>query len=95
MALLARERAWKSGVGFLVDVVCADIFTVDLSRLNVVYVYPFPTIIDRLSEKIIAECSRGTRVLVHDYMLRGLSPVRSVEILDGEFHFHLVHLYII
>jgi hypothetical protein len=50
------EAAKKFGV------FCSDIFTIDFSRLSVIYVYPFPPIVPKLSEKIIAECSK-----VHGY----------------------------
>ncbi|MCS7114723.1 MAG: class I SAM-dependent methyltransferase [Nitrososphaerota archaeon] len=94
LAMLARWKAKNCGLGHLVDVVCADIFTLDLSRLNVIYVYPFPTIIGRLSEKIAAECRKGTRILVHDYPLEGLNPAKSVKIPEKNLHTHLIHLYI-
>lgn len=95
LAMLARRKAKNSGVGFLVDVVCADVFTVDLSMLNVIYVYPFPTIIDRLSEKIATECSKGTRIVIHDYPLKGLNLSKSIKIHEKGFHTHSIHLYIL
>jgi cyclopropane fatty-acyl-phospholipid synthase-like methyltransferase len=39
LALLARQRAKNAGVSSLVDVVCADMFTVDFSRFNIIYVF--------------------------------------------------------
>ncbi|MEM1566816.1 MAG: class I SAM-dependent methyltransferase [Candidatus Bathyarchaeia archaeon] len=91
---LARRKVKEFGVGSLVDVVCADLFTVDLSKLNVIYVYPFPTIIGMLSEKIVKECPKGARILVHDYPLEGLNPARSIQIREGGFHVHKIYLYI-
>jgi len=97
LALLAHRRAKDFGVGHLVDVVCADIFTLDFSRFNVIYVYTFPTILEKLSKKIIEECSEGTRVLVHDYPLKGLNPVRSIEVRSdkGGLHIHRICFYIL
>ncbi|MEM0057978.1 MAG: class I SAM-dependent methyltransferase [Candidatus Bathyarchaeia archaeon] len=95
LAALARRNIKDFGVGHLVDVVCADIFTVDFSKFNAIYVYPFPTIIDKLSEKIAIECSRGTQILVHDYPLKGLNPSQRMEIHEKGFHVHLIYLYII
>lgn len=93
LAILARRKAKDSGVGRLVEIVRSDLFMVDLSRFNVIYVYPFPTIITKLSEKIVAECSKGTRVLVHDYRLANLSPTKNVQISARGFHVHSVYLY--
>jgi len=93
LAMLARKKAEKHGVRRLVDIVCADLFTVNLSKFNVIYVYPFPTIIDRLSEKIAAECKKETKVLVHDYPLKRLNPTKSIEIHEKGLHTHLIYLY--
>ncbi|MEM2737915.1 MAG: class I SAM-dependent methyltransferase [Candidatus Bathyarchaeia archaeon] len=94
LAMLAHWKAKNSGVNHLIDIVCADIFAVDISRLNVIYLYPFPTIISRLSEKIATECQKGTRILVHDYRLEGLNPVKSIKIYEKSIHTHLIYLYI-
>lgn len=95
LATLARRNIEGSGVGYLIDIVCADIFTVGLSRFNVIYIYPFPTIVDKLSEKIAVECSRGTQILVHDYPLRGFNPSQHKEIHEKGFQPHSIYLYII
>jgi len=95
LAVLAHKKAENHGVKHLVDVVCSDIFTIDFSRLNVIYVYPFPPIVPKLSEKIIAECSKGTRILVHDHRLNGIEPAKSIQIFERGIHIHLVHLYVL
>ncbi|MEM1540908.1 MAG: class I SAM-dependent methyltransferase, partial [Candidatus Bathyarchaeia archaeon] len=64
MVKLANKKAKIAGVKHLIDIVCSDLFTIDFSKLDVIYVYPFPPIISRLSEKIMAECKKGARVLV-------------------------------
>ncbi|PMB74086.1 hypothetical protein C0199_01325 [Candidatus Bathyarchaeota archaeon] len=95
LAKIAHKKAENEGVKHLIEIVYSDLFTIDLSRLNVIYVYPFPPIISRLSEKIMSECQKGTRVLIHDYNLNGLKPVKSVQIFERGIHTHLVHLYTI
>ena len=95
LAKLAHRKAESAGVKHLIDIVCSDIFTIDLSKFNVVYVYPFPPIIPRLSEKIASECQKGTRVLVHDHSLNGLKPTKSMQIFERGIHTHKVNLYII
>jgi SAM-dependent methyltransferase len=95
LAMLTRKKAKDQGVKHLVDIVCSDLFTVDFSRFNVIYVYPFPPIVPKLSEKIIAECLKGTRILVHDYRLNGIQPAKSIQILERDIHIHSVHLYIL
>jgi SAM-dependent methyltransferase len=94
LAKIARKNAKMARLEHLIEIVNADLFTVDLSKLNVIYVYPFPPIIQRLSEKIISECQRGTRILVHDHPLRGLRPAKSIQISEGELHKHSLYLYV-
>ncbi|MEM3602795.1 MAG: class I SAM-dependent methyltransferase [Candidatus Bathyarchaeia archaeon] len=92
---LARQKVEDAGLKRLIDIVYADLFTIDLSKLNVIYVYPFPPIIPRLSEKIITECQKSTRILVHDHNLNGLQPAKNIQIFERGVHIHTVQLYIL
>ncbi|MBS7636193.1 class I SAM-dependent methyltransferase [Candidatus Bathyarchaeota archaeon] len=92
---LAHKKVENAKLKHLIDIVRSDLFTVDLSRLDVIYVYPFPPIIPKLSEKIICECRKGTRILVHDQNLKGLQPTKSVQIFEGSIHIHSVQLYVL
>jgi len=89
--------AWKNvkdaGLENLIDVVHSDLFTVDISRFSVVYIYPYPPILRGLSEKIINECSKGSRILVYRYPLEYLHPVRVVQTSQGNFLTHMIYLY--
>lgn len=89
----ARANVRAAGFKHLVEVVHSDLFRVDLSRFNVVYAYPYPPVVKSLSEKIVNECSRGSRILVHDYALNGLHPAKTVHIPGGAYHMHTVYLY--
>ncbi|MEM2995534.1 MAG: class I SAM-dependent methyltransferase [Candidatus Bathyarchaeia archaeon] len=93
LVVAARENVRAAGFKHLVDVVYSDLFRVDLSRFDVVYVYPHPLIIKSLSEKIVSECPSGSRVLVHDYALDGVHPTKTVHVPGGAFHTHTVYLY--
>jgi len=95
LVMLAHKKLENTEVKHLIDIVCSDIFTIDLSKLNVIYVYPFPTIISKLSEKIINECQKGTRVLVHDHSLNGPQPTKSIQIFERGIHTHSVQLYVL
>jgi len=89
--------AWKNvkdaGLGNLVDVIHCDLFTVDISRFSVVYIYPYPPILKGLSDKIFNECSKGSRILVYDYPLEYIHPVKVVRISEGAFRTHTIYLY--
>ncbi|MGC8940157.1 MAG: methyltransferase domain-containing protein [Candidatus Bathyarchaeia archaeon] len=94
LAKIARKNVKMAKLGHLIEIVNADIFTVELSKFDVIYVYPFPPIIPKLSEKIISECQKGTRILAHDHPLMGLRQVKNIQISEGEFHMHSLYLYV-
>lgn len=90
---IAKRNVKAAGFANLIDVVHADLFTVDFSRLNVIYIYLSPLIRERLSEKIMSECSNGARILVHDYPLPPLHLDKIAHVPCGEFHTHTIYLY--
>jgi len=93
LARVARENAKLAGLRKLIDVVYSDLFKVDLSRFNVIYAYPSPLIVRALSERIVRECSKGSRILVHDYPLDYMHPVRVTRIPSHAVHTHTIYLY--
>ncbi|MGB9756798.1 MAG: SAM-dependent methyltransferase, partial [Candidatus Bathyarchaeales archaeon] len=76
---LAQTKAKASEFKNLIEIVYADLFRVDISRFNVVYVYPYPPVVGSLSEKIAIECKKGSRILVHDYALKRLRPAKTLQ----------------
>jgi 16S rRNA A1518/A1519 N6-dimethyltransferase RsmA/KsgA/DIM1 with predicted DNA glycosylase/AP lyase activity len=89
----AKNNIKQAGLSSKIDVVYADIFTVDLSRFDVLYVYPFPTITQRLSEKMRKECRKGATVLVHDYPVPTLRLVETVCVPMSSMHVHKIYVY--
>ncbi|MBO3810020.1 MAG: class I SAM-dependent methyltransferase [Candidatus Brockarchaeota archaeon] len=91
----ARRRVREAGLSHMVDIVNADLFQVDLSRFSLVYVYPFPPVVRRLSLKILDECRRGTRILVHDHPLEKMEPLKTLALPSGGQHVHTILLYVL
>ncbi len=92
---IARRRVREAGLNHMVNLIQADLFRVDLSRFKLIYVYPFPSIVKGLTIKLLDECPRGTRILVHDHPLEGLKPLKSKSIPSGKQHLHTVYLYVL
>ena len=90
---IAQVNAKASRLKNLIEIVHADLFKVDISRFNVVYVYPYPPVVESLSEKIARECKKGSRIIVHDYALKNLQPTKTLQIPGGAFHTHTIYLY--
>jgi len=89
----ARRRVREAGLSHMVDIVHTDLFQTDLSRFSLVYAYPFPPIVRRLSLKILDECKSGTRIVVHDHPLEKLEPLKTISLPSGRQHVHTIHLY--
>ncbi len=91
----ARRRIRSAGLNHMVDLVHADLFQVDLSKFSLIYVYPFPSIVKKLSLKLIMECRKGVRIMVHDHPLEGFKPTKTESIPSGKEHIHIVYLYVL
>lgn len=90
---IAKMKVKASGFKNLIEIAHADLFTVDISKFNVVYVYPYPPVVESLSDKIASECKKGSRILVHDYALKNLQPAKMVQVPGGTIHTHTIYLY--
>lgn len=97
----ARENVRTNGVGHLVTIHQADIFTLDLRPANVVMLYLLPQLNVRLMPQL-RELRPGSRILSHDFDMRGARPVlrETVEVKDtgtGELFFgpreHTIYLW--
>lgn len=59
-----------------------DFFRASLSGASVVVCYLFPGAMTRLTPKLLAELTPGTRILSHTFALRGWKPVRTLVVDD-------------
>ena len=89
----AKRNIKGEGVSERIDVVYADLFTTDLSRFDVIYVYPFPTIAAQLAEKMLRECKKGARVVVCDYSLPNLTTAESADVSGSGVRKHRIYVY--
>ena len=55
-----------------------DLFVTDVEEATVVTIYLLPIAMDRLERKLAGELAPGTRVVSHDYPLRGWRAERIV-----------------
>jgi SAM-dependent methyltransferase len=80
-----------NGVGHLVKIEQADIFTLDLSPASVITLYLLP----ELNVKLIPQLEKlkpGSRIVSHDFDMKGVTPDKVVEVDDGEGS-HTVYLW--
>lgn len=84
----ATANVKKNKVEDLARIVAKDVFTLDLSEANVITLYLLP----KLNVKLIPQLEKlkpGSRVVSHDFDMKGVRPDRKVTITsqeDGESH---------
>jgi SAM-dependent methyltransferase len=82
----SRANVKENGVGDLVKIEQADIFTLDLSPASVVTLYLLPS----LNVKLIPQLEKlkpGSRIVSHDFNMQGVEPDKVVEVpADGRSH---------
>ncbi|MEM1523555.1 MAG: hypothetical protein QXU69_11020, partial [Thermofilaceae archaeon] len=48
----------------------------------------------RLELKLISECKKGCRIILHDHPLPSVEPLVSVTLPSGSVHLHKLYLYV-
>ena len=75
----ARDNARRHGVENLVKIVQADIFTVDLSPADVIFLYITPRFNLRLVPQF-EKLRRGSRIVAHEFEIPGAKPLKIVNV---------------
>ncbi len=88
----SKENVETNGVGNLATIEQKDIFTLDLSKADVVTLYLLPS----LNVKLIPQLEKlkpGSRIVSHDFDMRGVTPDKEVQVdIDGGYA-HTVYLW--
>ena len=79
----ANENVRSNKVEHLVTIKQEDIFTLDLREANVVTLYLLPDLNVRLMPQL-AKLKPGSRIVSHDFDMRGAKPVQTVEVAGGD-----------
>lgn len=93
----ARANVEAAGVGDLVTIEQADVFTLDLSAANVITVYLLPKLNVRLIPQL-EKLAPGSRVVSHDFDIQGMLPnevvtVQITDPVDEEVRDHEVYFF--
>jgi precorrin-6B methylase 2 len=87
------ENVEKNNIGDLVRIEQEDIFTLDLSKANVITLYLLPS----LNVKLIPQLEKlkpGSRIVSHDFDMRGVTPDKVVKVNpENEYSEHTVYLW--
>jgi cyclopropane fatty-acyl-phospholipid synthase-like methyltransferase len=94
IAAQASDTILKLGLQNKARVVRADVFDADLSHADVVTLYLTTSFNEKLRPKFEKSLKPGTRVVSHDYGIRGWNPVEVEEVfVHGRRH--RIFLYVV
>ncbi|MBN2316204.1 MAG: alkaline phosphatase family protein [Sedimentisphaerales bacterium] len=88
----SRENARKNGVEDLVRIEQKDIFTLDLSKADVITLFLLPS----LNVKLIPQLDKlkpGSRIISHNFGMRGVLPDQTVHFTTKDKSQHTIYLW--
>jgi hypothetical protein len=79
----SRANVEEHNVGHLVRIEQEDIFTLDLSKANVITLYLLPSLNVKLIPQL-EQLAPGSRIVSHDFSMRGVKPEQVVTMYSEE-----------
>ncbi len=90
---LPRANAQKEGVEHLVEFRGQDELEVDVSPAAVVTLYLSSPVNNRLKPGLSKQLKPGSRVVSHDFAMKGWSSPKVVRLPGGLIHQHTIYLW--
>jgi ribosomal protein L11 methylase PrmA len=88
------ENVRRNKVEHLVTIVHADVFTLDLSKANVVTLYLLPELNVKLMPQL-RKMKKGSRIVSYDFDMRGAKPFQVVRDKLGGDYEHTIYKWIV
>jgi predicted RNA methylase len=94
--LVASSQAKVRQLGLkTARIVYGDILNQDYSSANLITVYLLPESNIKVRPILEEQLKKGTRIVAHDFVIGGWTPVKTVTIPDdGEGRSHMLYLYV-
>ncbi len=86
------ENVEKNGVANLVTIEQKDVFTLDLSKANCITLYLLPSLNAKLIPQL-DKCKPGTRIVSHDFDMRGAKPEKVIDFTDSDGSSHTIYYW--
>ena len=96
LAKKALATAYEQNLQNKITVVNGDMFNVDLTSADVVFLYLTTSANEKIKPKLEAQLKRGARIVSHDYEIVGWKPVKVVNFCENQtlgFPSHTIYLY--
>ena len=92
----ALSSAYENNLQNRVTIVNSDMFHVDLSSADVIFLYLTTSANEKVKPKLEAELKKGSRVVSHDYEIVGWKPVKVENFCENPrlgYPSHTLYLY--
>jgi len=96
LAKKALSSIYDNGLADRVTIVNGDMFNVNLSSADVVFLYLTTSANEKIKPKLEAELKKGVRVVSHDYEIVGWKPVKVENFCENPqlgYPSHALYLY--
>jgi predicted RNA methylase len=92
----ALSTIYENGLQDRVTIVNGDMFNVDLTSADVIFLYLTTSANEKVKPKLEAELKSGVRVVSHDYEIVGWKPVKVDNFCENQtlgYPSHTIYLY--
>lgn len=92
----ALSSVYEQGLQNRVTLVNGDMFSVDLSSADVVFLYLTTSANEKVRPKLDSELKRGVRIVSHDYEIVGWKPVKVENFCENPklgYPSHTIYVY--
>lgn len=96
LAKRALNSIYELGLDRRVEILQGDIFKVDLTPANVVFLYLTTSANEKIKPKLESELRPGTRIVSHDYEILGWKPSRIDSFCENPklgYPSHTIYVY--
>jgi tRNA A58 N-methylase Trm61 len=92
----ALSSVYDNGLQDRVTIVNGDMFNVDLTSADVIFLYLTTSANEKVKPKLEAELKPGVRIVSHDYEIIGWKPVKIENFCENQtlgYPSHTIYLY--
>jgi len=96
LAKRALGTVYEQNLQDRITIVNGDMFGVDLSSADVIFLYLTTSANEKVRAKLDSELKRGVRVVSHDYEIVGWKPVKVENFCENQtlgYPSHTIYLY--
>jgi predicted RNA methylase len=96
LAKKALSTVHENGLSDRVTIVNGDMFTVNLSSADVVFLYLTTSANEKIKPKLESELKKGVRVVSHDYEIAGWKPLKVDNFCENPqlgYPSHTIYVY--